>query len=352
MQAQPLSLTARSLYAELRDLAMAIGATEAMGPTPGTVVRKALKGREYLYYQYRDLDGRTRQAYLGPDDADTLKLVEQLARRKEDRKADLARLDELRGAFVAAGGMVMEHAPLRVLRAFADAGILRPGQGHALLVGTHAFNALANLLGVRWPTAIQTQDIDLAGEADVDLAISRPDAPAPNVLEQLGMGFIPVPRLDAREPSTSFRVRGQELRVDLLTPMKGKPSDRAVHVPALDTVARPLRFLDYLIEDPVPVVIVGRKNQVLVNVPAPERFALHKLLVAESRPAADATRAAKDRTQAVQLLEVLKEEAPDGLPRARAALVQQGKGWAGKLERSLQKTERDHPEVTAWVQGQ
>lgn len=351
MRARPLSLTARTLYAELRDLALAIGATEALGPTPGTVVRKTLKKRAYLYYQYRDLDGRTRQAYLGPDNAVTGKLVEQLAGRTEDREADVARLDELRAAFVAAGGTVMEHAPLRVLQAFADAGMLRPGHGHAVLVGTHAFNALANLLGVRWPTATQTQDIDLAGAAHVDLAISRPDAPAPDVLEQLGMGFIPVPQLDPREPSTSFRVRGKELRVDLLTSLKGTASEKAIYVPALNSVARPLRFLDYLIEDPVPVVIVGRKSQVLVNVPAPERFALHKLLVAESRPAADATRSAKDRIQAVLLLETLKEETPDGLTQAREALLQQGKGWADKLARSLAKVGREHPEISTWVQA-
>src|SRR5690606_15180351 len=104
-----------------------------------------------------------------------------------------------------------EHAPMRVLKAFADAGILQPGAGHAVLVGTHAFNALGNLLGVRWGSQVQTQDIDLAVDQDVDIAVPEPQTAVPDVLAQLEMGFIPVPSLDRHAPSTSFRVRGQEL---------------------------------------------------------------------------------------------------------------------------------------------
>jgi hypothetical protein len=165
------------------------------------------------------------------------------------------------------------------------------------------------------------------------------------------MGFIPVPTLDPRQPSTSFKVRGQELRVDLLTPLVGKPSGTPVFVPALQAVAQPLRFLDYLLENPVPAIMAGRTDLALVNVPAPERFALHKLLVSESREAAFATKAEKDRLQALQLLTVLLQEAPDGLPEAKANLVARGKGWQDKLERALKKCERLDSVVVAELRG-
>lgn len=351
MQAAPLTLTARTLYAELREQALVVGATDAIGPLPGTVVRKTLKGGTYLYYQYRDLDGRTRQAYLGRDNADTTALAESLSLRAENREVDLARLNELRAAFVGAGGAAMEHAPLRVLQAFADAGALRPGRGCAVLVGTHAFNVLANQLGVRWPAMMQTQDIDLAGETDVDLAVQKPNTSAPDVLTQLDMGFIPVPSLDAREASTSFRIRGHEMRVDLLAPLVGKPKQGGIFVPALNAQAQPLRFLDYLLDDVVPVVIVGRKAQVLANVPSPARFALHKLLVSEVRGAAFATKAEKDRRQATQILEVLLDEMPDDVAQAKEDLVSRGRGWSDKLVRALQKVGRTAPEVAEWVVG-
>lgn len=349
MQASSLSLTARTLYAELHELAMAQGATEALGPVPGAVVRKRLKGGVYLYYQYRDLDGRTRQAYLGSESEQTHALVESIARHAQTRTAEWRNLDEVRAAFVAAGGRVMEHGPLRVLKGFVDAGVLLPGQGYAALIGTHGFNALGNLLGVRWANVMQTQDIDLAAYADVDLGIPRPNVPAPDVLERLGMGFLPVPALDPRAPSTSFRIRGQALRVDLLTPLTGKPATTPVFVPALNALAQPLRFLDYLLDELVPVVVVGRATQLLVNVPAPARFALHKLLVSELRGAGGATKASKDRAQAFQLLEVLREEAPDEVPPALTDLVARGDGWRKKFDRALERAPRTQATIVEWL---
>lgn len=347
MQAHPLSLTARTLYAELRELALAIGATENIGALPGSIVHKTLGGRAYLYHQYRDLAGTTRQTYLGPDDEATGALVARLHARAQDRAADLQRLDEVRAAFLAAGGTALAHGPFRVLRAFADSGVLGPGVGRAVLVGTHAFIAMGNLLGVQWASQVTTQDIDVAAIRDINIAVPHPGLPAPDVLEQLGMGFIPVPSLDSRAPSTSFRVRGQELRVDLLTPLTGKETGKPVFVPALNAPAQALRFLDYLLEDPLPVPLLSGTGIVLANIPRPARFALHKLIVSESRGEAFATKAEKDRRQAAQLLEVLLEETPDSVQAAHAALVARGKGWTDRLDRAWKKMSPAIPPLPA-----
>lgn len=340
-----LSLTSKTLYTELRELALAMGATENIGDTPGTLVTKQLKGAPYLYFQYRDLDGVTRQVYLGRDGPELQPLVSRLQSRKSDRKEDLARLDELGRAFVAAGGYTIEHSVLRVLKGFADAGIFRPGGGYGVLVGTHAFNALGNVLGVRWSSHIMTQDIDIAGDYAVDIAISKPNVSAPDVLTQLDMGFIPVPTLDHGSPSTSFRVRGKDLRVVLLTPLIGKPGKTAIIVPALNAPAFPLRFLDYLIQDAAPHVLVGQKQQIICNLPLPERFALHKLLVSESRESAFATKAEKDRLQAIQMLESLLLNSPASLEVAAEEFVSRGKGWTDRAKKALKKCERTHAEV-------
>lgn len=346
---KPLSLTARTLYAELRELALAAGAVASSGGLPGAIVRKTVRGSRYVYYQYRDLDGRTKQAYLGPDDDGTRALADRIASHTTSGADDSARIDELRAAFIAAGGFATEHAPMRVLKAFADAGILRPGAGHAVLVGTHAFNALGNLLGVRWSSQVQTQDIDLAAEGDVDIAVAEPEVAAADVLTRLEMGFIPVPSLDRHSPSTSFRVRGQELRVDLLTPQIGKPRRKRPIVAALNAPAEPVRFLDYLLAETVPALLIGRRQVVLANVPLPERFGLHKLLVSESRATAFATKAEKDRLQATQVIRVLRDEAPDGLARARRDLLRRGPSWRAKWERALKRVDLTDPELAAFL---
>jgi hypothetical protein len=58
----------------------------------------------------------------------------------------------------------------------------------------------------------------------------------------------------------------------------------------------------------------------VVKVPAPARFALHKLLVAQLRPASFAAKAEKDLLQPVQVLEVRVEDRPGDLALAWTAL--------------------------------
>ncbi len=84
-------------------------------------------------------------------------------------------------------------------------------------------------------------------------------------------------------------------------------------------------FLDYLIEEPVQAVIVGGRG-VLVNVPQPARFALHKLWTAGQRPPAEQAKVRKDRRQAAALLEVLLEDRPGDVSRAWKPLRRRSAG--------------------------
>lgn len=349
MQSTELSLTAKTLYAELRELAIAIGATENIGDSPGTITSKAIGGKRYLYFQFRDLDGTQRQAYLGQEGPELDSIIERIRSRSSERQEDASRINELGRAFVGAGGYALDHTAIRVLKGFADAGIFQPGSGYGVLVGTYAFNALGNALGVRWGGHMMTQDIDVAAPKTIDIALTRPTQSAPDVLEQLGMGFMPVPTLNHLSPSTSFRVRGKDLRVDLLAPLVGPDTGKPIHVPALNAPAHPVRFMDYLIEDAVPHVLVGQKQQILCNLPSPARFALHKLIVSESRTEVFATKAAKDRLQAIQMLEVLLWNSPDSVGVAAELLVRKGKGWLDRVSKALVKCEEINGEVAGEI---
>ncbi len=66
-------------------------------------------------------------------------------------------------------------------------------------------------------------------------------------------------------------------------------------------------------------VVVGGSG-ILVNVPDPARFALHKLWVAGRRPVSEQAKAAKDLRQAQSLLEVLLSDRPADLTVAWEAL--------------------------------
>lgn len=182
--------------------------------------------------------------------------------------------------------MVTDTASARVVRGLADAGVFNAG---GVLVGTHAYIALGNLLGVRWESALKTQDIDIAAVPQLDIALPELDADVPSALESLEMGFLPVPGFDPASPTTSFKVRGQSLRVDSLTP-SARTRTRPVVIRRLGAAARALRFLDY----------------------------------ASERPAATQAKRLKDLTQAAELIEVLAEDRPGDLTLAWEALVVRG----------------------------
>lgn len=126
-------------------------------------------------------------------------------------------------------------------------------------------------------------------------------------------------------------MRGGEFHVELFTPARGKPGNGPVRIPALNAMAEPLRYLDYLIEAPQPAVIpfdIG----ILINVPDPGRFAIHKLVISQRRAMAFAAKSAKDIDQARQVLEVLLDIRPGAISVALDAAEEVG----GKFMRHYQ----------------
>jgi hypothetical protein len=156
----------------------------------------------------------------------------------------------------------------------------------------------------------------------------------------------PVPRFSAlspTDPATSFRVRGTEIEVELLTPLIGRESRRPIRIEPLGVVATPLRFLDYLIEETQPGAVLGGSG-VLVNVPRPGRLALHKLIVASRTGLAGSptlAKAPKDRAQAAALLRVLLAELPGEITLGWKALRRRGRAWTAAANASLARLDPD-----------
>ena len=321
---QRLPLETQTMYAELLEQLTALAARRSIGKAPGSFVNKTIKGQDYWYFQHSEPGGIQRQVYVGSKDAALDRVV---ARYREDRAAlrdDSASVERLCAILRAGGALVTDSPSARVLKAIANAGVFHLG---GVLVGTHAFVVLGNLLGASWSgAALRTLDIDLAAHSTLDIALPHLEGDLPGVLEQLEMGFLPVPPLDPRRPSTSFKVRGAGLRVDLLTPATGSRSTAPVLIPRLRAAAQPLPFLDFILERPVRGAVINGGG-VLVNVPDPARFALHKLIVAGERDAALHTKREKDLHQAAQLLALLVHERPGDIRIAWGEIQKRGRGW-------------------------
>lgn len=90
-----------------------------------------------------------------------------------------------------------------------------------------------------------------------------------------------------------------------------------------------------LANTPVRSVALWRAG-VLVDVPQPARLAVHKLVLAQKRDAANRTKRRKDLAPAKALIDVVERLDPFALPDALLDAAAPGrKGWAEPIVRSL-----------------
>jgi hypothetical protein len=327
-----LPIETQTLYAEFVDQLVALHARRTIGLAPGCFTTKTVKGEPYYYFQYSDPGGIARQAYVGKKSPSLDKVVAAYQRDRAEYAPDVERLQRLSAQLRAGQALPTDPVSARILKALAEAGVFHLG---GVLVGTHAFLVYGNLLGVRWSGAfLRTQDIDVAGEARLDIALPHLTVDVPHVLDSLKMGFLPIPPLDHKQPSTSFSVRGRSVRVDFITPAHGSRREGAVFIERFRVAAQRLRFLDYVLEGHVPAGVIDGGG-VLVNVPDPARYAFHKLLVSRSREVVSQTKAEKDIRQAMQLFEALAEDRPGDLAMAWEDLQARGRGWTHPVTAAL-----------------
>jgi hypothetical protein len=97
----------------------------------------------------------------------------------------------------------------------------------------------------------------------------------------------------------------------------------------------PLRFLDFLLLEPVETALLYRAG-VLVRVPDPARFAIHKLLLS-ARRASEVPKSRKDLVQGEILLIALASRDPAGLKLAWREARRRGPAWRRLLDASRKR---------------
>lgn len=239
-------------------------------------------------------------------------------------------IDMTAKALRAAGMLRLDPVEWRVVNALAENGIFRVG---GILVGTIAYRCIVNLLGVKLLSASAvTTDIDIAGKT-VPVAIIPEVACPQTALERLEMGFSPMMETDPALYGSRFKAREGEFKVEFLTPLTGRGgvTGHRTEIRQLGVPAIPLRFLDYLIEEPLPAVALGRRP-VLVRVPQPARYAVHKLIVAQERDRRFALKAQKDLEQSFDLQNALEKLDPESLTEAFKDARKKGPGWRKRVD--------------------
>jgi len=220
-----------------------------------------------------------------------------------------------------------------VLEACAKAGVFRL---RAAVVGPVAFQSYAGVLGVRIPATLSRTEVE---HSMVLLVEDKIDRDLAKILKDVDSRFegIPDPIDAGRIVRFTLRVGSKEhFSVDLLSPEHGSYRGRLGELRARRSSARLLRFVDYLLYQEVNAVCLYGAG-VPINVPAPERYALAKLLVAQMRRAVQRShaKASEDLEQAIALISILNEVRKGDLADAWEDLRNRGPSWRQKADRSL-----------------
>lgn len=337
-----LPLSAQTAYAQLADVAMALELDRSIEHLHGSFSLKTVRGAAYWYFAYRDLDGRLRQLYVGPDNDSVRGAVERARQAKGRPDQALAPLAKAAAALGCATGLP-KH--VRAVRRLCDYGFFHAG---GVLVGTHAFIVLGNMLGVKWSAGHLTTDVDFA-HAGRNLSVALPADVQVDIHEALTsfeQGFIPMVQLGGGA-GASYKLSGDpEFQIDFLTTAH-RQSSAPVMLPNLNIGLQPLRFMEYSLERIAQAVLFDRNGHaVMVSVPAPERYAVHKLLIAGERGGALRTKANKDLQQAGALFEYLLERDPDTLHEAWRDALGRGPGWRKRALEGLAALRRSLPHLS------
>jgi hypothetical protein len=322
------SSTAQAAYHDLRRSLM----DDQVAEIRGTPMQEERKGRKYWYDTYRVGD-QVKKAYIGEGTAEMAKRIADHRKLTEDAKERAAARTRLVRILRAEGFLPLNVPSGRLYSALARTGVFRLG---GTIVGTQAFRHYEGELGLRLEQdeVAQTNDLDIAQFERLSLALGdQVEQPLANTFADLD--FAPVPSLSGRAV-WKWRQTKNDTYVEFLTPSFRPEEDiRTLH--ALGVSAQSLHFLNYLIAEPIKAAALYRSG-VLIQIPRPERYAIHKLIVSDRRrKGPDETKSRKDRAQAALLIEALAEDRPDELREAYEDAMERGPQWRAHIAATLQR---------------
>ena len=292
-----------------------------------------MKGRDYWYFE--ETQPKKRRKYVGPAaDSEIAKRVEAFREIKEDLRSRRKLVSTLTRE---ARLMAPDRFTGDIVEALGTAGIFRL---RGILLGTVAFQTYAGHLGVRLPSAsLQTGDADFAQHYSISSSVEDSLPPIMDILRSVDPTFREIPHRADPLRVTQFQNAARH-RIEFLTPNRGSDdyTDSASPMPALGGAsAQPLCFLDFLIKEPIRTVMLHRSG-VPVTVPSPERYAVHKLIVA-SRRRSDTNGIAKrekDLYQASLLVEALHAtRRQDDLAEVLTEAWGRGQHWREAIQKGL-----------------
>ena len=315
---RPIPFNLMTIYADL------LQALEMGDDVAASIATKTVKKKRYVYATIRDGSARI-ERYLGPADNPEVQgeagRLRHAAQRAKHRRATVA---ILKAGRLPAPSLILG----RVLEVVANAGMFDRGMA---LVGTAAYQTYAPILGYYLPTATYaTNDVDLSL---AEFVPRQREEDFHALLRRADKSFEPVWSNEDKLPKAFRAANG--FTVELLTSF-GRGRKSPVLIESIQAAAVPLSFQEYPAEETIRAAALYGSG-VLVRVPTPARFAIHKLIVAQRRKGTEVAKRQKDLRQAKELIDIMLETDDVTLQSQIDAARDRGKGWKSLINASLKE---------------
>ena len=320
MRYSELSLSAQTSYAELFEQTRYFERSNALAGITGSFQKLSRKKQDYWYFAYRDLDQKVRMAYVGLDEPRVKALVQRFELLRNTNA-----LTPPSKVALTYGCASSPPKHFKMIKRLSEYGFFRAG---GILIGSHAFLAMGNMLGVQWNDGAATLDVDFAHAGNnVSLALpSNISIDVHDALTSLEMGLLPITQFNGKLGGQYRNPQDAELRLDFLT--SNNRSGLPVHIANLNVALQPLKFMEYSLQNTTQTCVISNTGACIVNIPAPERYAVHKLIVFGERPISERTKSTKDLLQAASIISYfVSNDQSEIFNKAWQDALSRGKGW-------------------------
>jgi hypothetical protein len=315
MTVRPIPLNFQTMYA---DLLQGIGLANVRH---GSVSTRKIKGNDYLYVTTKDGSTRQQRSLGRASDPEAQAKAAEIRQAAANAKGLRTTVSVLKKAYIQGASLQLG----KVLEAVANAGLFKQG---VVLVGTAAYQTYPCLVGAYLPSsALMTNDADLLVSSFV--AKDEPQD-LEKILQRSDPTFKALMSRDDSLPKV-FKA-ANNFQVDILTKF-GRGRKSPILIDDLKCSAEALKFMEYLSEESVEAVVLYGTG-VLVSVPPPIRYAIHKLLVAQERKAQSPKRT-KDLKQARDLIDVFLQTDSTAFEDALTEAKARGPSWRKNINASL-----------------
>lgn len=270
----------------------------------GNFYKSKYRNKEYWYYKgYNPINKKQNKIYVGSvNDKEITKRIENFG----NLKIAYSHRKDLVSKLIFDGLPQPNKMEGEILNALSKSGIFRL---RATLIGSVAYQTYSAILNVKLDNSLfRTDDIDIAKYYGISIQIDDQTDNIEDCLKQIDKTFEPIFDPDTPKLCSGFK-NSIGYKIEFLTPNRGdeKYSQNLSEMPSLNKNigAQPTRYLDLLIRNPMRGLILYGGG-IVINVPSPERYAIHKLIVSVSRTVtSSANKSEKDIKQVGELIETM-----------------------------------------------